>query len=385
MRSALIPNSPPNHALIVRGDEYMIERQFISFHSEDIDNKKYPNSSEFEIQLPQDYLNVRSISLSSFDFPKNINNFSAALGNVTISFLINKPYMPVLPGDAALYNLLLATYNALSAKNGTNGIHRFFVATIADGNYFESNLPIELMNRMNYAVTVYLAEYFAVAGLTQEIVDLNAAGGYTGFIVINNEVSNIISIGNTSSGFLLANNNDSTLLSELGIIVGILGEESISTSNLNDLRFFWAPGTSGIWLTPAYSSPVVYYLQGLHKWNPMSSRYYIYMEIDAFNCMDETSISYSNSNTNTNKNGVVKAAFAKIPIYTCTSVPAVGNVYFNDVMDTTYKFFNPPAVRIRKIKVRLRYHDNHLVSFGGLPFTFTLLLEMLLPQKMLNA
>ena len=57
-----------NHPLITNANQYFYERKFISIHSEDRDVDKYPNSALFEIELPQDYVNVASARLYSWSF-----------------------------------------------------------------------------------------------------------------------------------------------------------------------------------------------------------------------------------------------------------------------------------------------------------------------------
>ena len=62
--------------IIQNPNEFMFERKYVSISSVDINTEKYPNISDFEIELPQDYCNVQSIKLLSFQFPSNINTFS---------------------------------------------------------------------------------------------------------------------------------------------------------------------------------------------------------------------------------------------------------------------------------------------------------------------
>ena len=51
--------------LIERQQTYVLERKLVTIHSEDRDILKFPSSSEFEIEMPQDYLNVYSAKLST--------------------------------------------------------------------------------------------------------------------------------------------------------------------------------------------------------------------------------------------------------------------------------------------------------------------------------
>ena len=53
-----------NRTIIPNANQYSYEKKYISVHSEDRDVTKNANSSEFEISLPQEYLNVVSARLS---------------------------------------------------------------------------------------------------------------------------------------------------------------------------------------------------------------------------------------------------------------------------------------------------------------------------------
>jgi hypothetical protein len=81
-----------NHPLIPNSNQYNFESKYLSVHSEDRDLIKYPKSSEFEITLPQDYLNVASVRLYSWSFPANYNVFSIVNKNVLLAFKFVKLY-----------------------------------------------------------------------------------------------------------------------------------------------------------------------------------------------------------------------------------------------------------------------------------------------------
>jgi hypothetical protein len=46
-----------------------------------------------------------------------------------------------------------------------------------------------------------------------------------------------------------------------------------------------------------------------------------------------------------------------------------------------YKYWNPPAERLSKIKVRFRYHNGVLVEFGQFEYSFMIELNLLKPQQ----
>ena len=47
----------------------------------------------------------------------------------------------------------------------------------------------------------------------------------------------------------------------------------------------------------------------------------------------------------------------------------------------TYKYFLPPAERIRKLKLKFRYHSGQLVDFNGLPFSILLEFNLFSSQQ----
>ena len=75
-------NTSTSHPLIPNANQYYFDRKYVSIHSEDRDILKYPRSTNFEIELPQDYLNVQSVTLSEWSLPANYNVFSATNYNI---------------------------------------------------------------------------------------------------------------------------------------------------------------------------------------------------------------------------------------------------------------------------------------------------------------
>jgi hypothetical protein len=102
------------------------------------------------------------------------------------------------------------------------------------------------------------------------------------------------------------------------------------------------------------------------------------MEIDGLNCIDETSpYNISNFTLTTNKtNGVVNSSFAKIP------VPTTPMSQWFDKDSNTYKLFLPPAERIRKLKIKIRYHNGQIVNFGVFNYSFTLEFSLYTSQQL---
>ena len=129
-----------------------------------------------------------------------------------------------------------------------------------------------------------------------------------------------------------------------------------------------------VWLTPTYPGTNVYFVNGFNKCI-LIPPIYIYLEIEGLNCIDETSpFNISKFTLTTNEtNGVVNSALAKL------YVPPTTNSWYDKC--PSYKYFIPPAERIRKLKIKFRYHNGQLVDFNGLPFSFLLEFALFTPQQ----
>jgi len=385
-------NTSTNHPLIPNSQEYLVYKKIISIHSEDRDMVKFPSASEFEIELPQDYLNVRSATLSSWTFPANYSTFSLQNRNITMSFQLN----PCNPGSLRVSEPLQhAIFNALYKKIGSD----FFII-IESGFYNPDQMTTELTNRFNQAVTDYIVSTIDPAYLTEFLQH----GGYTDFVIVYNNVAQKIWFGNKSSGFTLTNNTDnennfydtniyckqqrvpSFVNWGLPYFLGLTRcpEDSI-TAGESLPRFYYGdvkPGDSGFWLTPNQYLPgcQVYFLECPQKINLMGPSYF-YIDIDLLNNLDETypfNIS-AFTNTTNETNGRVNSAFAKIAIPTTPL-----SQWFETEASESYKLFDPPAERIRRLKIKIRYHDGSPVNFDSFPFSFSLQFTLFNAQKKLG-
>jgi hypothetical protein len=379
------------HPLIENAQKYTYYRKTLSIHSEDRDILKYPLSSQFEITLPQDYLNVQSVKLSSWSFPFNMNVFSVTQNNITLTFKINKPYNP---GEFDVSNPLLDAIFAGLYNYYNDGNE--FVIVIETGNYTPSQMVAELQNKMNTAVTVYLTEYFLInhPGL---VAEFELIGGYSRFVLAYNEVGQKIWFGNTSDGFILTNETINienfqveacnpykytmpSFYSHDGL-PGRLGftrcnSESIQVLDKNDVRFYYGHVNKilddGYWLIPdpALKGSTCYFIEPPFKIN-IYQQIAFYIDIQLLNCMDEIAPYNISAFTlqNSQNNGIVNSSFAKI-----TSQDFANNdlTNFFEYSSVPFKYFDPPAERIRKLSIKIRYHDGSLVNFNRLPYTFTL-------------
>lgn len=412
-------NINSNHPMIKNSNQYFMEKKFISIHSEDRDITKYPNSSEFEIMLPQEYLNIASARLYSWSFPANYNVFSATYFNITMTFKFTNLYNPnEHPFSNVLTEGIYAALNFYGDKE--------ILLYIETGFYNPEQMSVELTNKFNISVTRVIDNFFNTPkdwggnDYTEAKNLFEISGGYNRFKIVYHTVAQKLWFGNTADQFILTNesaalvnrfaiNSDCTRKNRLPEwnnwgLPAYLGftrcntkaytveeylslfpnEGEIYTSVLNDSklvpRFFYGDavvgsGDAGYWLVPTLPEAEVYFLEAPFKISFMGPGY-MYMEIDGWNCIDETSpynLSLYTSQTN-KTNGIANSSFAKI------AIPTTPISQWFDIEMGPYKYWNPPAERIGKIKFKLRYHNGTLVQFGQFEFSFMIELNILKPQ-----
>jgi len=403
-----------NHPIIPNANQYFYERKYVSIHSEDRDLLKYPNSSEFEIELPQDYLNIASVRLYSWSFPANYNVFSVFNHNVSLTFKFVKLYNPgAIPVSDPLTEAIFAALYASLDKE--------YAILIEPGFYNPDQMATELTNKLNEVVTATIDSFINTDPAYAYAIPLFT--GYDRFKVVYNSVSQKLWFGNNADQFVLTNDSAAFLRTEyvdanclrknnlpeasnwglpsyLGFtrcpVTALSASESPFNPDigLNDNtlvnsafqyqqvpRFYYGDavpgsGDNGYWLLPTLTGAEVYFLQAPLKINFMGPAY-LYMQIDGLNCIDETSpFNISKFTAHTNEtNGIVNSAFAKI------AIPATPLQQWFDNDSGPFKYFNPPAERLRKLKIKLRYHNGQNVDFGSFDYSFMLELNMLTPQQ----
>lgn len=376
--------------LIPNQHEYLQNKKVVSIHSEDRDMVKYPSAASFEIELPQDYTNVEGVKLLSWAFPSNYNVFSSVRQNVDLVFKITTAYNP---GEHGFYSpIQSAIFAGLYANINNN-----YPLTIEEGFYNPTQMAMEMQNKMNESVNKYLLEYI----MTNYPALQSEYTTYERFVVVYNSVNQKLWFGNRTDAFTMVNvdvlvygtqkRNNDTCSSYMTIpqfvnwgLPSYLGFNRINAPSSGSVippRFYYGDavqsGDDGFWLIPDTTLPgsMVQYLVAPLKINLMGDAYF-YIEIDGLNSMDETSpYSLSKFTMHTNEtNGIVNAAFAKIAV--CTTPIS----QWFDRSNDNYKWFNPPAERIRRVKIKIRYHNNELVTFGHFEWSLSLEFMMLTPQ-----
>jgi len=407
-------NVTNTHPLIQNSNDYIFYKKYISIHSEDRDMVKYPSSSEFEIELPEDLCNVASIRLNSWTFPANYNTFSQLNSNLIMTFLINNPYNPNKNNYSDIYTELVFEYLFLHSNIE-------YEIIIEEGFYNPVQIATELTNKFNKSVTDRLYLYFknqstnisnTIEKQQQYLEAFNylvQIDGYSNFIIVYNNVNQKLYFGNRCDGFILTNetqfiNNFTVdnlycgiksqlpdfsnwgLPSNLGFsrcnAVSVSGSTLKDTIPLNTSlyngvvtpRFFYGDvGTrdNGYWLVPTnLPGSEVFWVEAPYKINLMGPSHF-YMEMEGQNCIDETSpYNFSSFTTTTNStNSKVNSSFAKIPILT---TPLAQWFDTSSGGTTPYKLYYPAAERMRRFKFKMRYHTGLLVDFGLFNYSFTL-------------
>ena len=407
-----------SHPLISNSQEYMYYKKYVSIHSQDRDILKFPSSGEFEIEMPQDMLNVATVRLVDWTFPANYSTFSIFNSNVSMTFKINNPYNP---NGNSVYDLL--TQKIFECLFYTT--NDFFEIVIEEGFYNPQQMVTELTNKFNYTVNNRLLIYFTTKSVDPSITPaeqqayiqaiqlLESSGGYNRFVIVYNNVSQKIWFGNTADGFILTNETQTVKNILTGNIqcgpksslpdfdnwglpsnIGLTrcNTSSVSGSILTNItdftkyggktvpRFYYGdvfPGDNGYWLVPDpnLTGSEVHWVECFEKINLMGPAYF-YMEIEGLNCIDETSpYNISEFTLKTNQtNGIVNSSFAKIAIPTTP----ISQWFDRDALP--YKYYYPPAERIRKLKIRFRYHNGQTVQFGVFNYSFVLEFMLQSPQ-----
>jgi hypothetical protein len=367
-----------------------VNRKLITVHSEDRDINKWPNANHFELQLPQTYTNVETIALVEYSFPTYYYTFSNEAQNTKITFTANI---------------------SMAGHGETDPV----VVTISPGFYSPTQLAAEMQNQLN----------LAVRALSPSLAS------YDNFRVFYDEVRQRLLFGNTTDPFTFVYSAPESYDEEpcyapctsvqaqtpgpsatirwnqytnwgLGYNLGFVkclpsecgnpnsvfnANQAVASAVTSSQRVNYvinpnsssAPYPTGYeWLT--VSPGATGYV--LVPPNPPSLNGHsdMYVEIDKYNYLDEMQpySAHTSNSRNNDYNGVVNAAFAKIPLRTKPTkiVSSLEYMYGDEPQDTAQGFatFFPPLDKLSKLKFKFRYHDGTLVNFGGQNFSFTVAL-----------
>ena len=377
-------NVNQNNPLIDREQTYVLDRKLLTIHSEDRDYAKWPNANHFEIQLPQDYLNVESIRLVESTFPVNYDTFTNDYQNTKFTF---KMLPNIRPSTDETNNFIYTTLNNVEVS-----------ITIQNGFYNPLQMANEIKGKMNDAVTDILYENFT-SPLTDEAIELL---NYQHFQCNFDIVGKHLYIGNDYDNFVLQfqkyipytlnckqSPQQPTMWDKytkwgLPYYLGFEKKKYDTFSTSEGVVFNY---DNTIWCSPSALSKaaniqdetgiagVSYYVKAPFPIN-LFGETVIYMKIDKLNSMDSLT-PYVNSFHTVDKikqNGEVNSSFAKIPL-TDTPLSQVFDSRNGFLQNISHYF--PPLERIFKLKFTFCFHDGRLVDFGNNNFNFTISLNML--------
>jgi hypothetical protein len=386
-------NLNTTHPLQVNANTYISYPKYVSIDSTDRDVLSYPKSTFFDIELPQALENVTAVTLYSWDFPANYEVFTPDRNNIYMTFTITEPFLPSSPSllDEAIYNCLE------SNKNKTNYI------TITRGFYTQYQMVTELTNKLNKAVSDLLDTYINDNLSKYSSLLPISDNTYDRFVVIYNEVKQNIWFGNRADKFVLNNSivfeasqkySQRCLLKAypdfsywgLPSYLGLQRTDAISEP-ANYVRVYYGdiqPGDDGYWLLPVSSlgNTSVYYVECINKINLMGYAN-IYLQVGGLNCIDTTLPFYIDVSQKPSPYSVkrsssaVNYALAKVSIPTTPISQWFGN---NGSSNVPSKTFNPPLSRIKKLTIKIVYHDGSLVDFNNFDYSFLLQFTILEPQ-----
>ena len=363
-------NNP--HQLISREQNYVLDRKFVTVHSNDRDFSKWPNANEFEIHLPQTIKNVQSLRLVEISLPVNYYTFSNV--NQNIKFKIHD----------------------------SSGNH---IIKIQEGFYTPEQLSKEMEN------------------------DLIAQTGNHNYVTTYDEVGQKFIIGNTDNSFSLCFNSAdlSYDISYTNCQVpdvfnryvdwgfpSFIGFKKEKYESICEPSGFWLN-----WMEPSFNvvDPSGYIVEAPRKQNIYGDNT-VYMEVDKYNSMDELDpyieshwekgdLSFCCTWETTKKNGqgqIIKTTHGPVPKQSWQNkklIPKNIKSYYNGRVNSAFakipmvcipnaqlfdsrngflcniSSYDPPIERIEKLKFKFRKHDGQLFNFQNSALNFTLAFDCL--------
>ena len=349
-------NLNTSHPFVDREQTYFLDRKLISIHSVDRDINKWPNSSNFEIELPENLNNVYSLRLLSASTPSNFYTFSNSYQNTKILISLQ----PDISGGGAEESAITGYY----ALNKTEVV-------INEGYYEPGELENELTGKINEAITKDL------------ISTLGSSYVYDKFYVKYDKTTHKYNFINTRDNFII---HADIQIEYTGLPCGQitswnnyanwglpynlgLEKKSYTSIESNNALNFHYDNTSYVPSSDNLSNTIKY-VQSENCADIFCSDS-IYVELDKYNSIDEIT-PYSESTNNMYNNdysGKTESAFAKLPVFGTpfSQVYDANSVFLNNIT-----FFKVPIPKIRKLKFKFRHHNGILVDFKNMPFSFTI-------------
>ena len=427
MSTNVVIGESPNHGKQIK---------YVTINSEDRNVLKYPSSSDFDIDLPQDYSDVQSIDVVDWCFPANYSTFSLKNGNIIITFKFDDVYNPL----GACYTDSSDAENETLIREALIAVPDLeLVVIITQGSYSPSELANELTARFNYAVTEYIYKFYslnnnlrAIAGEIQTDSDKYSYGSlvsdpnitfgtlgsefirtekavYDEFKIVYNDVSQKLYFGNKSSQFTIIPSSQIVIDSNVGnyqTTDGVL-RDFTNWSLGSYLGFSRENETAetGIEYQAKHPSDNIFVIR-LNQYVPrffyqsdqedqgywllptkpgaeayvlappckinIFGKRHMYIGIKGFNTIDMTS-PFTPSNYAMNTNeGGSRVNIA----LTKVPIPMVPIGQWYDKNLYIPKIYDPPIKRIKKLSLTIRYSDGSVPDFEIQGFSLTIGMTM---------
>jgi len=307
---------------------YTIDSKILFIDSNDRDIAKWPSPSEFEINCPQVYTDVQSLNLLNIVLPNAIYNISDYLQN----------------------NKLVIDISGIGER----------IITLEDGYYDVTKLKTSLQNKINRDLSENI-----IVGYNEVSRKFYFAHNHTHTSITNSPFRFIFNTQLNYDSYCKTNVNVYSQHSNwgLGYILGFDKKIYPSASVRDFSRNYTFDYESVPWVDTSNASVIISPYP-----HTLGTNENIYIELEKYNKCDELKpyLSYNYNNTNS---GIVNSAFAKVPIYTSTSV----NIALLDhEISSSVSYFKPPIEKLAKIKVKIRYHNNMLVNLQNANISLTL-------------
>jgi hypothetical protein len=391
--------------LIKNQQQYQVREHLVCIQSEDRDALKWPNSALFEFDLPVEYKNVCGIRIVDIQIPTTFYTFTHRRQNtkLLIQYDGNTYSITIEEGTYTpeqLANELTVKINAQLLTTGVTVLVKYNIINkkiyvLSDdviGVDFSmdpycnldtvdvSNCPVCPIPPMHYARSNRPKNYLSTStSYSNECNPTNCVDttDETKYTKIYSDAY-VINHGPTAYD----------KISEWGLGNYIGFDKYLYVSDtVVDSDFAWIEGADLTGILPGNKTPT-HVIKGVNTIN-ICDFDNIYMELDKYNCLDElepycyntnaaNQIKYAhykgrkvpiccnNQQPNKTYNGKHNSAIAVIPVGGTTTYQP-GDSMISGTFDSM-----PPVPRIKKFKVKFRWHDGDLVDFNNCNVNFVM-------------
>lgn len=327
---------PLDRQLDAQRQSYYLNQRNLIIHSNDRNEKIWPNANHFEVTIPNAYKNVQSIKFSNIILPR----FSEPCFSVN-----NKN-----------------TKFDLSWNN--NGTHQITVE-IDEGDYTPTQLVDTLKHKINVAQTDFQISVFYNDVTRKILFKTNTADNVQFDLMFNNKPSYN---STTCNQQMRIDTYDKLTNWGLGSFLGFEKKKYSSSQATGDINWFYNSNLELKVNQNEYYIESPFEIRTEHTENEV-----FYVELDHLNQFDE----------------VTPDKLMDI-VFTTNEVDQHTTSFFSEVVQlqgrgpansgSGVSHFNPPLDYINKLKFKFRHHDYSLVDFKNRDFTIILQITTLEPD-----